>query len=212
MPASAPPFVPAPLTFAPDATAAQRLVVCKAYLAAESAAIRARHEAGASGLEIARARAAAMDTLLTALFDFALAFYTQAFGKPPAPLALVALGGYGRGELSPLSDVDVMFLFPGKTKPAAIKAFIESISNNVLYPLWDCGLKVGHSTRNVDEVFAEARKDIQTLTSMLESRFLAGSAALYETFAQAYRAFATTEDPKDYIAARLGDQPQCVDR
>ena len=208
MPASAPPFVPAPLTFAPDATAAQRLVVCKAYLAAESAAIRARHEAGASGLEIARARAAAMDTLLTALFDFALAFYTQAFGKPPAPLALVALGGYGRGELSPLSDVDVMFLFPGKTKPAAIKAFIESISNNVLYPLWDCGLKVGHSTRNVDEVFAEARKDIQTLTSMLESRFLAGSAALYETFAQAYRAFATTEDPKDYIAARLGDQAQ----
>ncbi len=196
MPASAPPFAPAPLTFARGATAAERLAVCKAYLAAESAALRLRHEAGASGLDIVHARAASMDTMLIALFDFALAYYTDTFGKPPAPLALIALGGYGRGELSPLSDIDVMFLFPAKTKPATIKPLIESISNNVLYPLWDSGLKVGHSTRNADEVFAEARKDIQTLTSMLESRFLAGSAALYETFAQAYRAFATSEDPK----------------
>ena len=208
MPASAPPYVPAPLVFAPDATAAQRLVQCKAYLAAESAAIRARHEAGASGLEIVHARAAAMDAMLVGLFDFALAFYTKAHGKPPSPLALIALGGYGRSELSPLSDVDVMFLFPAKTKPTTIKPMIESISNNVLYPLWDCGLKVGHSTRNVDEVFTEARKDIQTLTSMLESRFIAGSAALHETFAQAYRGFATSEDPKGYIAERLGDQAQ----
>jgi len=208
MPASAPPFAPAPLAFAPGATAAERLKVCKAYLAAEGATLRSRHEAGASGLEIARARAAALDAMLLALFDRALAFYTEAHGKPPAPIALVALGGYGRGELSPLSDVDVMFLFPGKTKPAIIKPFIESISNNLLYPLWDSGLKVGHSTRNVDEVFTEARKDLQTFTSMLESRFLAGSAALYETFAQAYRAFATSEDPKGYIAARLGDQAQ----
>ncbi|RFC50122.1 MAG: [protein-PII] uridylyltransferase [Verrucomicrobia bacterium] len=208
MPASGPPHLPAPLVFASDATAAQRLVRCKAYLAAENAAIRARHEAGASGLEIVHARAAAMDAMLVGLFDFALAFYTAAHGKPPAPLALIALGGYGRSELSPLSDVDVMFLFPAKTKPASIKPMIESISNNVLYPLWDCGLKVGHSTRNVDEVFTEARKDIQTLTSMLESRFIAGSAALHETFAQAYRSFATSEDPKGYIAERLGDQAQ----
>jgi [protein-PII] uridylyltransferase len=208
MPASAPPFAPAPLVFADGSTAAQRTAACKAYLAAETAALRARHDTGASGLEIARARAATMDVVLVALFDFALTFYTHTFGKPSAPLTLVAIGGYGRGELCPLSDIDVMFLFPGKTKPAAVKALIESVSNNVLYPLWDSGLKVGHSTRNADEVFTEARKDLQTFTSMLESRFLAGSAALYETFAQAYRAFSTTEDPKGYIAARLVDQAQ----
>ncbi len=144
--------------------------------------------------------------MLARLFDHALAGYTADHGKPPAPVALVALGGYGRGELSPLSDIDVMFLLPAKTKPAAVKPLLERLSNEVLYPLWDSGLKVGHSTRNVDDVFAEARKDIQTLTSLLESRFLAGSATLYETFAQAYRAFATSEDPKGYIAARLEDQ------
>ena len=204
MPAS--PSAPAPLTFADAAPVAERLAACKAFLAAEGAALRARHEAGASGLEIVHARAATIDAMLARLFDHALAGYTAAHGKPPAPVALVALGGYGRGELSPLSDVDVMFLLPAKTKPAAVKPLLERLSNEVLYPLWDSGLKVGHSTRNVDDVFAEARKDIQTLTSLLESRFIAGSATLYETFAQAYRAFATSEDPKGYIAARLDDQ------
>jgi len=208
MSSAVPPAAPAFLAFAADAPVADRLAACKAYLAAEGAALRARHDAGAPGLEIVRARAATMDTMLKGLFDHAITTFTAKQGKLPAPVALVALGGYGRGELSPLSDIDVMFLFPAKTKPAVTKPLLEHLSNEVLYPLWDSGLKVGHSTRNVDEVFAEARKDIQTLTSMLESRLIAGSAALYETFAQAYKAFATTEDPKAYIAERLGDQAQ----
>ncbi len=197
---------PAPLAFADGATAADRLAACKAFLAAEGAALRARHEAGASGLEIVHARAATIDAMLSRLFDDSLARFVAAHDKLPAPVALVALGGYGRRELNPLSDIDVMFLFPAKTRPAVIKPLLEQLTSEVLYPLWDSGLKVGHSTRNVDEVFVEARNDIQTLTALLESRFIAGSAALHETFAQAYRAFATTEDPKGYIADRLGDQ------
>jgi [protein-PII] uridylyltransferase len=193
----------------PDrATPADRLTACKSYLQAALAKSRARHAAGASGLEVAHARAMTIDRMLVRLFDNALAGYQRLHGKPPAPVALVALGGYGRNELSPLSDVDVMFLFPAKTKPAAIKPFLEFLTNEILYPLWDCGLKVGHSVRNVDEVFTEARKDIQTLTSLLESRLIAGSATLYDTFAQAYRAFSTSEDPKGYIAARLSDQAE----
>jgi [protein-PII] uridylyltransferase len=198
----------APLAFPENAKPAERLAACKAFLQAETAALRARHVAGASGLEIARARAAFIDRLLVTLFDDAMNRHGMVDGKPPAPVALVALGGYGRGELSPLSDIDVMFLFPAKTKPALIKGFLEHLTNEILYPLWDCGLKVGHSVRNVDEVFTEARKDIQTLTSLLESRLIAGSVSLYETFAQAYRAFSTAEDPKGYIAARLADQAQ----
>jgi [protein-PII] uridylyltransferase len=191
-----------------NATPAERLAACKAYLQAETAELRARHVAGASGLELVHARATTIDHLIQQLFDAAVAGYTRAQGKPPAPVSLVALGGYGRSELSPLSDVDVMFLFPAKTKPDAIKPFLEQLSNAILYPLWDSGLKVGHSVRNVDEVFTEARKDIQTLTALLESRLVAGSTTLYETFAQAYRAFSTTEDPRSYIAARLDDQAQ----
>ncbi len=195
-----------PLAYSESATPPERLAACKAYLQSQGATLRARHVAGASGLEIAHERAAVIDRMLVRLFQGASASFLSQHGKAPAPVALVALGGYGRGELSPLSDVDIMFLFPAKTKPAVIKPYIEHLSNEILYPLWDCGLKVGHSTRNVDEVFAEARRDIQTLTSLLESRLVAGSSSLYDTFAQAYRAFSTAEDPKGYIAARLGDQ------
>jgi [protein-PII] uridylyltransferase len=196
------------LSFAPGISVADRLASCKAYLHAEGLALRARHEAGASGLEVARQRSATIDHLLKQLFALALGDYQATQGKLPAPVSLIALGGYGRGELSPLSDVDVMFLFPAKTRPALVRPLLEHLTNEILYPLWDCGLKVGHSTRNVDEVFAEARKEMQTLTSLLESRLIAGSDALYGTFVQAYRAFSTTEDPKGYIAARLDDQAQ----
>jgi [protein-PII] uridylyltransferase len=196
------------IAFTDLSSSADRLAACKAYLQTETAALKARHAAGASGLEIARARAMFIDRMIRQLFEHGMNRFLREKGKPPALVSLVALGGYGRGELSPLSDVDVMFLFPAKTKPPVIKPFLEHLTHEILYPLWDCGLKVGHSVRNVDEVFTEARKDIQTLTSLLESRLVAGSNSLYETFAQAYHAFSTAEDPKGYIAARLVDQSQ----
>lgn len=196
------------LALSADTPAAPRLAACKGYLRTADEEIRRQHQAGASGLEVARARSAVIDELLRALFANALASYQQPGQALPAPVALVALGGYGRGELSPLSDVDVMFLFPAKTKPAVVKPLQEHLSNEILYPLWDCDLKVGHSTRNVDEVFIEARKDIQTKTALLESRLIAGSASLYENFASAYRSYFTSENPKGYIASRLEDQNQ----
>jgi len=183
-----------------------RLAAAKAYLASEQTSLRILHNAGATGLAVVNARSAAVDALLVGLFDYAIASFTRRHGAPPVPVALLALGGYGRNELAPWSDIDVMFLFPAKTKPAQAKNLQEFLTQEVLYLLWDCGLKVGHSTRNLDEVFIEARKDIQTKTSLLEARLVAGSAALAETFLQSYRNFYTTEDPKAYITARLDDQ------
>ena len=196
------------LTFTGQVPAAERLAACKAFLKEEMTALRARHEAGASGLEIARGRAEIMDAMLARLFDYALAAFTRQHGPPPSAVALIATGGYGRGELSPWSDLDVMFLFPAKTKPAAIKTLQEFLTQETLYLLWDCGLKVGHATRTVDQTFAEARRDIQTKTALLEARFIDGSQGLYDSFSQAYRNFSTGEAPKDYIAARLEDQAQ----
>ena len=167
---------------------------------------RCSFDAGEAGLPTAQARAAMIDVMLACLFDYALESYRRAHGELPSPVCLIALGGYGRHELSPQSDIDVMFLFPSKTKPAVVKPLQEHLVNEVLYLLWDCDLKVGHSTRTIDEVFVQARKDIQTKTSLLESHLVAGQASLYETFAKAYRNFATTEDPKGYIADRLNDQ------
>ncbi len=194
------------LLFVGETPVAKRLAACKAFLRLESAMIRMRHDAGESGLAVARARAAMIDVMLAHLFDYATASYARQHGELPTPVALVALGGFGRGELSPLSDIDLMFLFPSKAKPSAVKPLQEHLTNEILYILWDCGLKVGHSTRTVDDVFVQAREDIQTKTALLESRLIAGSSLLYDTFAQAYRTFYTTENPRAYIAARLDDQ------
>jgi [protein-PII] uridylyltransferase len=168
MPANIPLRAAEQLAFPGQTPVPARLAACKEFLRAEMAGLRLRHEAGAAGLQITHERAQIIDALLTHLFDYALRSYAEKLGGvAPSPVALVALGGYGRGELSPLSDVDVMFLFATKTKPAEAKPLQEHLTNEILYILWDCGLKVGHSTRTIDEAFAEARKEILTKTALL---------------------------------------------
>jgi [protein-PII] uridylyltransferase len=194
------------LNFQGDVPVVARLAACKTFLRLESAMIHMHHDAGEAGLKITQARAGMIDVMLAHLFDYGIDSFRRAHGDLPSTVCLIALGGYGRHELSPQSDIDVMFLFPSKTKPAAVKPLQEHLVNEILYILWDCDLKVGHSTRTIDEAFAEARRDIQTKTSLLESHLIAGTASLYETFAKAYRSFVTTENPKGYIAARLVDQ------
>ncbi|MBL9199449.1 MAG: [protein-PII] uridylyltransferase [Opitutaceae bacterium] len=183
-----------------------RLAACKEFLRDETAALRARHAGGTSGLTICHERARIIDALVVALFDYAMRTYRPPEGAALAPVAVVALGGYGRAELSPFSDIDLMFLFPTKTKPVDAEPLQQHITDEILYPLWDCALKVGHSTRTIDDAFAEARTEIQSKTAMLESRLIAGSEKLYGTFATAYRSYYASENPKDYISARLADQ------
>lgn len=86
--------------------------------------------------------------------------------------AVVALGSYGRRELCRHSDVDLMLLFTGEPD--------QDLINRVLYPLWDSGLRVGHSTRRLQQVAAAARENVQTCTSLLDARLVAGDARLFE--------------------------------
>jgi [protein-PII] uridylyltransferase len=194
------------LHFVGDVPTSRRLAACKIFLRLESAMIRMRHDAGESGLTVTRARSAMIDVMLTHLFDYAIASYERINGKLHAQVSLLALGGYGRAELSPHSDIDIMFLFPSRMRESMVKPLQAHLTNEILYILWDCGLKVGHSTRMIDEVFAEARKDIQNKTALLEARLVAGSTALFEGFSLSFRAYYTVEDTKGYIAARLEDQ------
>ena len=100
-----------------------------------------------------------------------------------------------------------MFLYPTKSKAAVVEPLQAHLTQEVLYPLWDCGPEGGDTRRaTVEEVFVQARKEIQTMTSVLEARYLAGSAALCDSFLLAYRNFYTTDDPKGYILSRLEDQ------
>jgi len=193
------------LAFTEDTSSSDKLALCKEFLKSESINLKTSHEQGTSGLRLVQDRSNVLDQVVKRLFDSALKAWEKTHPKS-VQVALVALGGYGRGELCPWSDLDVMFLFPDKTKKTVINPVTEYLAKETLYLLWDCGLKVGHSARSMDEVFTEAKKNIQTKTSLLESRLIAGSSVLYDSFHQAYRAYYTGEAPKAYIASRLEDQ------
>ncbi|MBV6634171.1 MAG: [protein-PII] uridylyltransferase [Alphaproteobacteria bacterium] len=92
-------------------------------------------------------------------------------------LALIATGGYGRAELSPQSDIDLLFILPYKRTPT-----IEQSVEFVLYFLWDLGLKVGQAVRSVDDCIRQAKADMTIRTNLLESRFLAGDTEVFEEF------------------------------
>ncbi|HYC72600.1 MAG TPA: [protein-PII] uridylyltransferase [Opitutaceae bacterium] len=195
-----------PLALDAACTPVVRVAACRDFLSTEQARIRTLHARGASGRVVAQALAEETDRLLRALFEHALACWRARQGEPPSAVALIALGGYGRRELNPLSDIDVMFLFPAGASGPRLKPFQEHLTNEILYPLWDLKLKVGHSTRTLDEVFTEAARDIRTKTSLLESHFIAGTEPLYQSFAETYRNHYLKDDPKAYISARLADQ------
>ena len=101
-------------------------------------------------------------------------------GDKPSGLAVAALGGYGRGELAPYSDVDLLFLTGTPDDQKKFKGLIEK----VLYPLWDLKLDVGHAVRTPAQGLDMARSDFPTLTTQLDGRFLAGDVALYAEFVE----------------------------
>ncbi len=124
------------------------------------------------GLDYSHRLSAATDTWLAHLFDTAVADFPDASGK----LALVALGGYGRGELAPGSDIDVLLLHHKKLDSSVV----AELAQRIWYPLWDAGLKLGHSARTIDETVALASDDLFTATAILNLRRLAGSAQMVD--------------------------------
>ncbi len=119
-------------------------------------------------------------------------------------LCLAAVGGYGRGELYPYSDVDVLLLMPDGTSPEkdeALKAKIEKFIGSC----WDTGLEIGSSVRTVTECVQEASTDVTVQTSLLEARFLVGSVKLFKTFQKQY---AIALDPKAFFLAKTLEMRQ----
>jgi [protein-PII] uridylyltransferase len=132
-------------------------------------------EAG-DGLEVARALAALTDAVVREALDVALALHPNPTPTEGERLSVAAVGGYGRGEMAPFSDVDLLFLTPWKATPWA-----ESVIESALYLLWDLKLKVGYAVRTVDECLRLAREDMTIRTSLLEKRWLHGAREPIET-------------------------------
>ena len=104
----------------------------------------------------------------------------------PENCALAAVGGYGRGELYPGSDVDLLILLP-EEYPASSASGAAQVEQ-LIGLLWDIGLDIGHSVRSVSQCLQEAERDITVKAALLEARYLAGARGLYGEFEQAYRA------------------------
>ncbi len=188
-----------------DKAAARRAagVILRAALDEGRAEIARRLETHPTrGIEAANAQAYLVDKLLIALADFTTQrLYPRSNPTAAERLLLIAVGGYGRGEMAPFSDVDIGFVTPWKQTPWAEQA-IESM----LYTLWDLGLKIGHSSRSLDDMVREAKGDVTVRTALLEGRFVWGDEALYADAARRFRDDVRSGTERQFIADKLAER------
>ncbi len=118
-------------------------------------------------------------------------------------IAVIAVGGYGRAEMAPHSDIDLLFLIPSK-----VTAWAESLVESMLYMLWDLRLKVGHSTRTVAECLRQGRDDITIRTALLEHRFLDGDAALAAKLKETLWTDLFAATGPEFIEAKLAERAE----
>jgi [protein-PII] uridylyltransferase len=168
-----------------------RLDAHRAHLKRGRASLREAFLAAPDTPRLLRGHARLVDALLRTVW---------AEGGAPAGAALIAVGGYGRGQLFPHSDVDVLILLP-HAAGAAETTFVETLISE----LWDIGLEIGHAVRTPDECESEAAADVTVRTSLLEHRFLAGSRRLYRLFAARYDA---AIDVRAFYEAKVLEQQQ----
>lgn len=177
------------------------------FLRLENEMLRRYHRRTKSGRKVAAARTVVLDVLIDNIFSDALANLKKEPQLAAMQIAVLALGGYGRGEMCPLSDVDIMFLCPKRgSGNSKFRPWQEELTQRVLYPLWDLGLKIGHSSRSTAEAILEAKKDVHTRNALLESRVICGDKRLYDDFRKQYSKFVFAEKPNQYIQDRLADQ------
>jgi [protein-PII] uridylyltransferase len=132
---------------------------------------------GLSGHQLLRQHTALVDTFIIDSFHASPAVQ-QSCGE----IALIALGGYGRQELYPYSDIDLLLLHDRKSKKD-----MQAVAESILYPLWDAGFEVGHSVRNVKDAIAFAKQDFIFEVSLLDARQLTGSVPLYQELLARYQ-------------------------
>src|SRR5579871_3581840 len=148
------------------------------FASAREKAAAAVREGGAkgNGIEVARELSREVDVLVT-----------EAAGpeikKCPTPVAILATGGFGRSELAPFSDLDLLVLCA--ERPGAD---VQTLAEAILYPLWDAKVDAGHAVRSFEQALALPATDLAAATALLDARFLVGDAGLAERFMAAFRA------------------------
>lgn len=157
---------------------------------------RASRASATEASRLVRALARHVDETLAELWEHAL--------MPPGA-ALVAVGGYGRAELYPHSDVDVLVLLPPEHATPGANDALKSSVEGFITACWDIGLEIGSSVRTVADCLAESSNDVTVQTALLESRFLCGAKRLYNSFRRAYD---SAMEPKAFFRAKTLEMRQ----
>ena len=141
------------------------------------------------------------DCTVRATLEVALKLHPKGSQTTTDRLSIIAVGGYGRGEMAPFSDVDLLFLTPYKITPWA-----ESVIETMLYILWDLKLKVGHAARTIADCIRYGTEDFTIQTALLEHRAIAGDQALADELAQTLQAKLFSGNARAFVAAKLAER------
>ncbi|MEO0454828.1 MAG: [protein-PII] uridylyltransferase, partial [Verrucomicrobiota bacterium] len=188
----------------------QALDLYKSFLKVESHRLWLDHHAGESGTAQAMKRSNLFSVILRYLFDASLAKAKEQFDPEDldVQISLLAIGGFGREAMCPESDIDLMFLHdpvhPKSTKSKVITEVVE----HILYLLWDLGLKVGHSSRDVQEAVKQGRLDFQNTTAMMDIRLLRGSQELVDEFERRFQRLCINGHEQAFFEWRDKDQKE----
>ncbi|WP_374466404.1 [protein-PII] uridylyltransferase [Ferrovibrio sp.] len=180
----------------------QALVLLKAALNEGRRVVQARFQGGTPALPTRQSLAYLTDQIIRLVFDFTVnRVYRLPNPTSAEKLSVVAVGGYGRGEMAPFSDVDLLFLFPYKQTPWG-----EQVVEYMLYLLWDLGLKVGHATRSVDECIRLSLGDITIRTAILEQRWIWGDQDLAAQLKSRFQSDVVAKTGPDFIEKKLAER------
>jgi len=197
------------MTFSGD-RATDQLDLYQNFFKIEEHRLFLAHRAGEGGESLARKRSDLYSVVLTHVFEGALknGLAPQPARQERSAMAMLAVGGFGRGQLCPHSDIDLLFLYQGGKQNSRQGGFVHDVVEQVLYLLWDIGLKVGHAARTVDEAVSQGKEDYQTLTAYLDARLLAGCSSLVDSFQEKFRKSCLVSEREKYLRWRLEDQRQ----
>jgi len=163
---------------------------------------RRLHAKPTAGHDCAEAQAFLVDQLIRVIYDHVVSNVYRASNRSSGErIAIMAVGGYGRGEMAPHSDVDIAFLTPIKQT-----SWCEQVIEAMLYFLWDLGLKVGQSSRSLDEMVRMARSDLTIRTALLEGRYVWGDQPLYEEAQRRFFAEVVKGTEDRFVSEKLAER------
>ena len=182
----------------------QRLPYFQAFkqlLKDEKEKIKSWHRSGAGGREIIQAHTSLVDEVIRHVLLSMTQLEVYAEANVLDDFALIAVGGYGRGELNPLSDIDLLFLLSAKTQPIT-----ETFIKDALSVIWGFDMEIGHSSRTIKDCIRLAQEDLTIKTSMIETRLLIGNRTTYDKFYNSIHKNVLQKNVKQFLNSKLKEK------